>query len=124
MQKCKCVLRQSFCGKFKLSAGSGSQGSQLLECMYECDFSSVRTGDLKMHMMAHREQKAHKCNICDYSSSQVSNLRSHIYIFILLALRISDLDNFSSFKRTAQYKSPKLMITVAPAGCQTNRGTN
>ena len=72
------VLRQSFCGKFKLSAGSGSQGSQLLERMNECDFSSVRTGDLKMHMMAHREQKAHKCNICDYSSSQVSNLRSHI----------------------------------------------
>ena len=28
------VLRQSFCGKFKLSAGSGFQGSQLLECMH------------------------------------------------------------------------------------------
>ena len=28
-----CVLRQSFCGKFKFSAGSGFQGSQLLECM-------------------------------------------------------------------------------------------
>ena len=27
------VLRQSFCGKFKLSAGSGSQVSQLLDCM-------------------------------------------------------------------------------------------
>ena len=27
------VLRQSFCRKFKMSAGSGSQASQLLECM-------------------------------------------------------------------------------------------
>ena len=29
-----CVLRQSFCRKFKLSAGSGSQVSQLLECLH------------------------------------------------------------------------------------------
>ena len=28
------VLRQSFCRKFKLSAGSGSQVSQLLECLH------------------------------------------------------------------------------------------
>ena len=28
------VLRQFFCGKFKLSVGSGSRGSQLLECMF------------------------------------------------------------------------------------------
>ena len=33
------ILRQSFCGKFKLSAGSGSQVSQLLECMCD-DFTS------------------------------------------------------------------------------------
>ena len=29
------VFIQSFCGKFKLSAGSGSQVSQLLECMIQ-----------------------------------------------------------------------------------------
>ena len=39
-QKCKNANEfsrsQTICGKFKLSAGSGSQVSQLLECMPEC----------------------------------------------------------------------------------------
>ena len=43
-----------------------------------CEYSSITTGDLKVHMMRkHTGEKPNKCNQCNYTCTSSGNLQSH-----------------------------------------------
>ena len=44
----------------------------------QCDFASVRAGDLNTQLKRHRGEKPYKCNQCDFASSMADSLRTHL----------------------------------------------
>ena len=44
----------------------------------QCDFASVRAGDLNTQLKRHSGEKSNKCNQCDYASSDAGYLRRHL----------------------------------------------
>ena len=44
----------------------------------QCDYASSNAGHLRTHLKAHNGEKSKKCNQCDYASSQAGNLRRHL----------------------------------------------
>ena len=44
----------------------------------QCDYASSRVGNLRTHLIMHCGEKSNKCNQCDYASSQASHLKTHL----------------------------------------------
>ena len=44
----------------------------------QCDYASSNAGHLRTHLKAHNGEKSKKCNQCDYASSQAGNLKAHL----------------------------------------------
>ena len=42
----------------------------------QCDFASVRAGDLNTQLKRHSGEKSNKCNQCDFASVHAGNLRT------------------------------------------------
>ena len=59
--------------------GEINDGTKSHKCD-QCDFSSSQRGDLRKHLKEHCEKKSHQCSQCDYSSSRAGNLRTHLRI--------------------------------------------
>ena len=47
-----------------------------LQCS-QCEFASSHKRSLKIHLLAHSGEKAHKCNQCDYATTQGGHLKTH-----------------------------------------------
>ena len=47
-----------------------------LQCS-QCEFASSHKRSLKIHLLAHSGEKAHKCNQCDYATTQGGRLKTH-----------------------------------------------
>lgn len=43
-----------------------------------CDYGTVRTQDLKRHLMRHAKEKSHKCEDCDYRGATAQDLKRHL----------------------------------------------
>ena len=44
----------------------------------QCEYASTQGFNLKRHLMKYSGEKSHKCNRCEYASSQSSNLKTHM----------------------------------------------
>ena len=44
----------------------------------QCDFASSWVSSLRTHLKTHSGEKSTKCNQCDYESSRADNLRAHL----------------------------------------------
>ena len=44
----------------------------------ECDYADLSGRHLKRHKVTHTGERAHKCNICNYESTQAASVRRHI----------------------------------------------
>ena len=52
-------------------------GEKLHKCN-QCDFPSSQADDLRRHLKTHSGEKSNKCNQCDFASFQVGNLRTYL----------------------------------------------
>ena len=44
----------------------------------QCNYASSDLGNLRTHLKMHSREKYEKCNQCDYASSRAGNLRIHL----------------------------------------------
>ena len=44
----------------------------------QCNYASSDLGNLRTHLKMHSREKYKKCNQCDYASSRAGNLRKHL----------------------------------------------
>ena len=44
----------------------------------QCDYASSNMGHLRTHVKTHNGEKSNKCNHCDFACSQAGSLRRHV----------------------------------------------
>ena len=44
----------------------------------QCEYTSSQAAHLRSHLNIHNEEKSNKCNQCDFTSSEAGNLRKHL----------------------------------------------
>ena len=44
----------------------------------QCDYASSQVGHLRTHLKTHSGENPNKCKRCDYESSRADNLRPHL----------------------------------------------
>lgn len=49
------------------------------KCPY-CPFSSLRTADVKRHVMIHTGERPYKCSVCESTFKRKEHLHGHMYI--------------------------------------------
>ena len=52
-------------------------GEKLHKCN-QCDFASSQSSSLRTHLKTHSGEKSNKCNQCDYAPIQAGDLRTHL----------------------------------------------
>ena len=71
MRLCTCTGRQ-FGDTFE-----NSLWRKAYKCN-QCNFASVRAGDLRKHLKTPSGEKSFKCNQCDFPSIQAGDFRKHL----------------------------------------------
>ena len=44
----------------------------------QCDYTAIQMSDLRTHMRTHTREKPYKCKQCNYAAAQTGNLTQHI----------------------------------------------
>ena len=54
-----------------------NEGEKSKKCS-QCNYISSRVGSLRTHLKTHSGEKSNKCNQCEFASAQASHLRRHL----------------------------------------------
>ena len=55
-------------------------GDKVAHNCNQCEYTSSRAGNLRLHLETHSGERSNKCNQCDFASSWASSLRVHLKI--------------------------------------------
>ena len=59
-------------------SSKSNQGKKLFKCEI-CDYSCSKNSTMKSHVVSvHEGKKQFKCDICDYSCSQKRSMKTHV----------------------------------------------
>ena len=56
----------------------GTDGREKSNKCNQCDSTFSQASNLRTHLKTHIGEKSNKCNQCDYASSDAGNLRRHL----------------------------------------------